>query len=212
MRTYQNKRRYIPLATTVEKDLQDLGHFKTLLQVIFENDEDLRNLVMPEPDDADFTPLQNWLGGTYSIEDADGTPQKTATLIGYCFDVPYIPPAVTDSRIVITMETSISKAVNERTKEVTTDIYVCCPKDRVLLTEQEKKHYTEKGYAGNRVDMCVMAIANAIKRNAGIFGIGNIRLLPEKAIEPHTPGEGYYAKRLSYTCQCFYMRSVRRPS
>lgn len=183
----------------IDDDFSILGRTKRLFASILLNDDDVRNLVMPKLDDEMSTIEENWFGNK--------------ELLGHCFNVPYIKKTITDSRNLITMESTISAIDSGTIKEFAVDLFVFCHRDTIDMDYEEKSKYESKGYNGNRVDMIIQAVYNAIKHyqfdNEQDFGIGDLRLIPNRPIKIYIPDERFYGKQLTYTCKDFYMKSSR---
>lgn len=189
------------------EDLIDLGKCKEILSGIFLGSEDILSLVMPVLDDPDFSISQNWLGGSCSLMDAEsGHVIKTADLPGHCFDIPYLPAAISGEKAIITMESRITKCENEQTKEITLDIYAIAHKNIIQLTETEKINYQAKGYYGNRIDILTAAIHNSIKERSRDFGIGRLNLASKEPVIPCFPDDNYYGRQISYSCSSYYIK------
>ena len=106
--------------------LSDMSRIKESLVELFGDIEDISNLIMPNLDDERYTWMENWLGGSYT-ETIDGK-TNLATLIGHCFDIPYVEGTISDNRCAIFMETHLLKVENQHIKQVGLDIFVVCHK------------------------------------------------------------------------------------
>lgn len=199
------------MSETYYDPLSDMSRIKTSLMSLFCDTQDLTRLIMPTLDNNNYTWEQNWYGGKF--ENNIFGKVEIATLIGHCFDTPYIEGTVTDSRCAIFVETYLTKVVNQHIKEVGVDICVICHKDSVRLSDSEMKYYNSKGIYGNRVDSSIQVInssildpniMNSIKEK---YSIGDINLSLEKnPLKSYSPGTQFYGKCLSYTYQTFYQR------
>lgn len=184
--------------------LSDMSRIKGSLMSLFCESEDITRLIMPSPDDADFTLEQNWYGGTYEKNINGQT--ITAALTGHCFDTPYMEGTLNSNGCAVYIETYLTKAANQRIKEVCVDITVLCHRDFARLSETDREYYGSIGVYGNRVDCAVQAINSSIL-NSEIreqFSIGNMNLTEENPITPYAPCAEFYGKRLTYKYQTFY--------
>lgn len=168
---------------------------------------------MPQLDDADFTWEQNWYGGSFDQNVKGQTELKT--LLGHCFDTPYIEGTVTDNRCAIFIETCLLRTGSPHIKEVGVDIMVVCHKDSVRLSGEDKAYFESIGVYGNRVDSAIQAIHSAIL-NPGVmekikkkYSIGDLNLVEENPLQQYVPGTRFYGKVLHYTYQAFYQRTSR---
>lgn len=190
--------------------LSDTSRIKTSLMSFFRDIDDLTSLIMPKLDDENFTFEQNWYGGTFNTNISNEVQIKT--LVGHCFDIPYIEGTITDDRCAIFIETYITKVENQHIKEVGVDIFVICHKDSVRLSDEDRKYYESIGVYGNRVDSAIQIInscilnynvMNDIKQK---YSIGNMNLSEKNPLKQYIPGTKFYGKCLSYTYQTFYQR------
>lgn len=140
--------------------LSDMSRIKEYLMNLFLDKEDLANLIMPTLDDDHFTLNQNWLGGKYDKNVYGKT--EIVTLLGHCFDHPYLEGTVTDSRCAIFIETYLNRVENKHIKEVGLDVFIVCHKDMVQLSDEDKDYYRSIGIYGNRVDSAIQLINSAI--------------------------------------------------
>lgn len=190
--------------------LSDIGRIKESLMSLFFDTDDITRLIMPESDNTNFTREQNWYGGKFETNTENQT--SITTLMGHCFDIPYIEGAITDNRCAIFIETYLTKAANQHIRETGVDICVICHKDFLKLSEEDKQYYNSKGIYGNRVDSAVQLINSTIlnpnvmdyiKEN---YSIGNMNLSEENPLKQYLPKAEFYGKCLSYTYQAFYQR------
>lgn len=72
--------------------LSDMSRIKESLMYLFCDFEDITRLIMPTLDNTNFTWEQNWYGGTFD-KNIKGQTEIT-TLLGHCFDTPYIEGTV----------------------------------------------------------------------------------------------------------------------
>ena len=157
--------------------LSDMSRIKESLMSLLCDSKDVTKLIMPTLDNPNFTFEQNWYGGTFD-KDINGQ-TETATLMGHCFDTPYMEGAITDNRCAVFIETYLSKIENQHIKEVSVDIMVVCHKDLSKLSETDKNYYNPTGVYGNRIDSAVQVINSlilnfdTIKEN---YSIGNMNL------------------------------------
>ena len=190
--------------------LSDMSRIKEYLINLFLDKEDLANLIMPTLDDEHFTLNQNWLGGKYDKNIFGETEIKT--LIGHCFDHPYIDGTVTDNRCAIFIETYLNRVENKHIKEVGLDVFIVCHKDMVQLSDEDKGYYHKIGVYGNRVDSAVQLINSALLdplENEHIkkkYSIGEINMSERNPLKQYVPNTKFYGKCLSYTYQTFYQR------
>lgn len=183
--------------TALPNPMNILGKTKDTLREMFLDDPIISSLVMPQPDDPDFSALQNWLGGTYS-----GT-----TLTGHCFDVSFIPSGVTDDRAFLCMETNILSAGNAvHTLALTVKCFASDAK--LALTEQEKDIFIKDyGFSGNRVDIMSEAIYHFFLTHPEVcraLSIGNITLASEKnPTESLRVDNKYYGRAITFELRGF---------
>lgn len=188
--------------------LSDMSRIKESLVELFGDIEDVANLIMPNLDDENFTWMENWLGGNYTVTVKGDT--KITNLIGHCFDIPYVEGTISDNRCAIFMETHLLKVENQHIKEVGLDIFVVCHKDAVRLSKDEKEYYNSKGIYGNRVDSAIQAINSTINNKnlmKGIqkkYSIGELTFVERNPLKQYIPATKFYGKCLSYTYQSFY--------
>lgn len=190
--------------------LSDMSRIKEYLMNLFLDKEDIVHLVMPTLDNDNFTLNQNWLGGKYDKNVYGETEIKT--LLGHCFDHPYMEGTVTDSRCSIFIETYLNRVQNEHMKEVGLDVFIVCHKEIVQLSEEDKNYYRKIGIYGNRVDSTMQLINSALldpHENEYMkekYSIGKINLSEHNPIKLYTPNTKFYGKCLSYYYQAFYQR------
>lgn len=188
--------------------LSDMNRIKTSLISLFCDIEDITQLIMPQLDDDNFTWEQNWYGGTFDTNIHGEAGIKT--LIGHCFDTPYIEGTVTDNRCAIFVETYLINVKNQHIKEVGVDIMVICHKDSVRLSDDDREYFESIGVYGNRVDSAIQLINSSILNHiAGIkekYFIGDMNLIEENPLQQYVPGTKFYGKVLHYTYQTFYQR------
>lgn len=185
--------------------LWEFGAFKDTLQLLFMNDDLITSLVMPVLDDVNYSYEQNWKGGSYSV-DKYGKPGQT-TLVGHCFTHPYIEETVRDARTFICMETTANIIPNQRIKNISLQIYVYSHHDILDLSLEESASFKQKGLAGNRCDMAMMAV-NRLMFNKEIgreFGIGSVNFADRYPISTNVPNNKYYGRVLSYIISDFYI-------
>lgn len=194
--------------------LSDMGRIKESLCSLFCDDEDIGKLVMPVPDDPDFTWEENWYGG--KMEATVNGQTKVTTLLGHCFDVPYLEGTVTDNRCAIFVETHLLQVPNRFLKEVGIDVSIVCHKDGVRLTREETSHFNAKGIYGNRVDCLCQAINSSILNPQIMeavqrkYSIGNMQLSEKEPIRLYIPGTKFYGKILSYHYHTSYQKKTGR--
>ncbi len=190
--------------------LSDMSRIKESLMSLFCDTETITRLIMPKLDNDDFTWEQNWYGGKFDKNKYGKT--DIQTLVGHCFDTPYIEGTVTDNRCAVFIETHLIKAENQRIKEVGVDVFVICHKDCVHLDESDTQFYNSIGIYGNRVDSTIQAINSAINDKKIMdaiqkkYSIGDLTLVERNPIKQYIPGTKFYGKCISYTYQTFYQR------
>lgn len=198
------------MVTKYYDPLSDMSRIKDSLMSLFCDLEDITRLIMPTLDNANFTWEQNWYGGRFD-KNIKGQTEIT-TLLGHCFDTPYIEGTVTDNRCAIFIETYLSKVENLHIKEVGVDIMVVCHKDSVRISDEDKAYYNSIGIYGNRVDSAVQVINSSILNSKIMnkikekYSIGDMNLLEKNPLQQYIPGTKYYGKVLHYTYQTFYQR------
>lgn len=191
--------------------LSDTGSLKTCLMSLFGNTKDIARLIMPAPDDNTFTWEQNWYGGSFDKNTGGRT--ETVKLTGHCFDIPYMEGIITDNRCAVFIESCLAKITSQRIRETKVEICVMCHKDSLRLSDEDMEYYNAKGIYGNRVDSALQMIHTTIIKPETMDGmikkysIGNMNLSEENPLKPHTAGNGFYGKCLSYTYQSFYRRN-----
>lgn len=190
--------------------LSDMSRIKESLMYLFCDFEDITRLIMPTLDNTNFTWEQNWYGGTFD-KNIKGQTEIT-TLLGHCFDTPYIEGTVTDNRCAIFIETYLINVKNQHIKEVGVDIMVICHRDSVRLSDDDRKYFESIGVYGNRVDSAIQLINSSILNHNvmdGIkekYSIGDMNLIEENPLQQYVPGTKFYGKVLHYTYQTFYQR------
>lgn len=190
--------------------LSDMSRIKDNLMLLFCDSDDIVRLIMPQLDDDHFSMEQNWYGGKYEKNIWGETEIKT--LIGHCFDHPYIEGTVTDNRCAIFIETYLKRVPNKHIKEVGVDIFIVCHKDSVRISEEDKDYYRSIGIYGNRVDSAVQLINSAILNTEVMenikkrYAIGNMNLNDEEPIKQYIPSTKFYGKCISYTYNTFYQK------
>lgn len=187
--------------------LSDMSRIKESLMSLLCDSKDVTKLIMPTLDNPNFTLEQNWYGGTFD-KDINGQ-TETSTLMGHCFDAPYMEGAITDNRCAVFIETYLSKIENQHIKEVSVDIMVVCHKDLTKLSETDKNYYNPTGVYGNRIDSAVQVINSLILNSDTIkenYSIGNMNLTKITPLNQYVPDTKFYGKCLSYTYQSFYRR------
>lgn len=190
--------------------LSDMAMIKESLMSLFCDTEDLTRLIMPTIDNDNFTWEQNWYGGTFNKNIYGKT--EITTLIGHCFDTPYIEGTVTDNRCAIFIETYLTKVDSQKIKQVGVDIFIVSHKDSVRLSDEDKKYYKSIGVYGNRVD-CAMQVINSTINNQKImeainkkYSIGDLTFTERNPVKQYVPGTKFYGRCLSYTYNTFYQR------
>lgn len=202
------------MAEKIYNPLSDMSRIKESLINLFGNTKDITRLIMPQLDDDNFSFEQNWLGGKY-VTNVKGKTEIT-TLIGHCFDVPYIDGTITDNRCAIFVETYLTKVENKHIKQVGVDVFIVTHKDSVRLSESDTKYYNSIGVYGNRVDSAVQVINSAIT-NSDImkeiqkkYSIGDLELAEYHPIEKYVPATTFYGKCIHYTYNTFYQRNTQK--
>lgn len=194
--------------------LSDMSRIKESLCSLFCDDEDIGRLVMPIPDDPDFTWEQNWYGG--KMEKTVSGQTKVTTLLGHCFDVPYMEGTVTDNRCAIFVETQLLRVPNKFLKEVGIDISIVCHKDAVSLSGEESSYFHAKGIYGNRVDCLCQAINSSILNPQIMetiqrkYSIGELQLSEKEPVRLYVPGTRFYGKILSFSYHTNYQTKAGR--
>lgn len=190
------------MAINIYDPLSDLARIKLSLSSMFCDNEDITRLVMPSLDDSDFTWEENWYGGNFKETITGKT--KIVTLIGHCFDTPYIEGTVTDNRCAIFIETTLESVPNQFIKEVSVDVSVICHRGSVRISKEDKAYYESKGIYGNRVDCLCQLINSSIlspRIMDGImrkYSIGKMKLSDGNPIRLYVPGTKFYGKILRY--------------
>ena len=178
----------------------ELGKYKEKIINMFVANEDLIDLIMPTPDDAQFGTEENFLGG--AIKFVEGGVEKTVELIGHCFDVPFIYASIPDNRNAVFIDSTISRAEGESIKEVTITIEIMCHKTNIKMSSQDRNKYVNEGLSGNRLDMIVQKIGLQLN-NSNKFGIGKFKISSRNPVKSYFANENYFGKVLTYTCDDF---------
>lgn len=195
----------------IRDDLKSLAKFKEIMASILFESEDITDMVMPEPDDPRFDKSENFFGARDLPAEDPVTGEITyVTLTGYCFDIPYIKESITDDRTIITVDSSITKIQGEYIKEVGLDVCVLSPRDTADMNSEQKELFHARGYHGNKIDMIVSAIHTAVMEQARDFGIGKIRLAPEKPVISYLPNDNWYGRKISFLCSDFYKKTGKQ--
>lgn len=190
--------------------LSDMAMIKESLCSLFCDTEDITRLIMPQLDNEAFTFEQNWYGGKFDKNIYGKT--DIETLIGHCFDTPYIEGTVADNRCAIFIETYLTKVENQKIKQVGVDIFVIAHKDSVHLSDEDKDYYKSIGVYGNRVDSAVQVINSTINNEKIMeaikkrYSIGDLTFTERNPVKQYIPGTKFYGKCLSYTYNTFYQR------
>lgn len=190
--------------------LSDMAMIKESLMSLFCDTEDITRLIMPQLDNDHFTFEENWYGGTFDKNIYGKT--EIETLVGHCFDTPYIEGTVTDNRCAVFIETYLTRVDNSHFKQVGVDIFIIAHKDTVKLSDEDKKYYKSIGVYGNRVDSAVQVINSAINNEQIMsaikkkYSIGNLTLSKGNPVKLYAPGTKFYGKSLSYVYDTFYQR------
>lgn len=190
--------------------LSDMAMIKDSLMSLFCDTKDITRLIMPQLDNDKFTFEQNWYGGTYDKNIYGDT--DIQTLVGHCFDTPYIEGVITDNRCAIFVETYLTKMESQRVKEVGVNIFIVAHKDSVKLSDEDREYYRSIGVYGNRVDSATQVInstinnpkiMDAIKKK---YSIGQLTFTERNPIKEYIPATKFYGKCMSYTYNAFYQR------
>lgn len=190
--------------------LSDMAMIKESLMSLFCDTEDITRLIMPQLDNENFTFEQNWYGGNFDKNIYGKT--DIQTLIGHCFDTPYIEGTVSDNRCAIFVETYLTKVENQKIKQVGVDIFIVAHKDSVRLSEKDKEYYESVGIYGNRVDSAMQVINSTINDERIMkainkkYSIGDLTFIERSPVKQYVPGTKFYGRCLSYTYNTFYQR------
>ena len=190
--------------------LSDMAMIKESLMSLFCDTEDITRLIMPQLDNENFTFEQNWYGGNFDKNIYGKT--DIQTLIGHCFDTPYIEGTVSDNRCAIFVETYLTKVENQKIKQVGVDIFIVAHKDSVRLSEEDKEYYESVGVYGNRVDSAMQVINSTINDERIMkainkkYSIGDLTFTERNPVKQYVPGTKFYGRCLSYTYNTFYQR------
>lgn len=185
--------------TVYSTPLHLLGKTKDTLKEMFLEDPLISALVMPEPDNPDFTREENWLGGTFG----------QTTLAGHCFDVPFIPKEVTDDRALLCLETNVLYAGNSVSTLTLT--VRCLASDAKLRLTKPEQETLAAGYGmnGNRVDMMSEAVYRFFLNHPEVgraLSIGDIILTSEKNVtESLRVDNKYYGRILTFELRGFHL-------
>lgn len=181
-------------------NFRELGSYKKDIIHMFVANENIVNLVMPTVDDNRFEIGDNFLGGEFKT--VENGVEKTITLIGHCFDVPFLYTTIPDNRNAIFIDTSISKADGESIKEMVVSIEIMCHKTNLKLNTPDRIKYIKKGLSGNRLDMIVQEIGLQLNSSRD-FGIGRFKVSNRNPIKSYFANEDYFGKIMTYTCEDF---------
>lgn len=198
------------MAEIVKNPLWEMGAYKTKIRTLLMNDEDVTSLTMPNLENDNFTFKQNWFGGKYNKNKLGAT--EKVLLVGHCLDTPFVDATMSDVRTVICIETILPSVVGDNLKNMKIQITIVSHHDAMPMDEAEYAKYKAKGYEGNRCDMIMMAINNALisedtKRK---FGIGSIGLAKQNPITTFILTSDYYARTLTYEVCDFYVPGSMR--
>ncbi len=183
-------------------EFHELGTWKDLAGKFFFNSDLLKSIVMPTLDDTNYEEDDNWFGGKNLPTQVNGVTEYH-NLVGHYFDVPFIYSTVTDERMVLCVDTEVSKWVGQAIKEITITIYVICHKDFIKMSSDMKSEYiTKHKLAGNRVDMAVEVIGRLLN-GSNAFGLGRLVPAQDNTVLSYFPNSEFYGKVLRYTCDDF---------
>ena len=196
------------------------GGIKEAYANLFFHDDDIRNLIMPDPTDGDkdgsgcslLSPEDVWYGGIYKVR-KKGV-EKRIQAQGHCFLVPYIKntilDTVTDTRMVLCMESYNGTTYDSKSvKNVIIQFSVFCHKDGLdMITDDDREFFESmqaRGFRGNRVDMTIAAMMKLIDstqyirdKNGVCYGIGRPTLVPRESMLAYEPNNYFYGKQLFY--------------
>ena len=181
-----------------------IGSYKSnLFDLIIKDElsEYLIDLLMPNLEDNRFDKIDNFLGGTFTYNNADGS-SELVKLKGHLSDVPFVYTTISDTRNVICMDTNIVKS-SPSTKEMLVELFIMCNKTSLALDSSVKLKYRNLGYIGkNRLDIAVALLGDIIN-NSLKFGIGKLTPTPSNPVSSYYPNNDYFGKILRYTCSDF---------
>lgn len=195
------------MAAKVYDPLSDLGRVKDSFRSLFFNTDDIVRLIMPTLDDTDFSDEANWYGGKVKTTVTGAT--KNVTLLGHCFDTPYLDGTIPDNRSAIFIETFVSDLKNRYIKTIRVDVSIISHKDAVSISEADKTYFNNIGVYGNRVDCACQVINSALLDPdiSKLFGIGDISMVENNPIRLYMPNDKFYGKVISYVYPTFYTTS-----
>lgn len=169
-----------------ELPLSEPGAYKDLLRRLLYEDELVQTLIMPSGSAADAQTEETWL-------------------TRHCLDVPYLDEQITDERSLLLIECLPLTAGEIRSYSIT--VTACCHRNLINLSAADRADLnTRFGLTGNRVDMMVMAVNQALSKESASrsFGIGKLRPAAEKPVVSFIPNTQFYGKTLTF--EVFEMR------
>lgn len=188
-----------------------LGGIKDAYSALFLANDDIREIIMPRNSDLydqRFSDYENWRGGRYTTR--QNGKSETVELVGHCFDVPFIRDTITDNRMMICMDTYYNRAYTQQVKDIVIMINVFGHKESLVsLTDEDRKFLAQmhqRGYTGNRLDMAVAAITQAVltahevedKDLRCTYGIGGASVAQREGIQLYSPNVNFYGKQLHF--------------
>lgn len=183
-------------------EFHELGSWKDTVSKTFFQSELLREIVMPTLDNDKYDEDDNWFGGKKLPIYISEKPTYS-DLIGHFFDVPFVDGTVTDTRMVLCVDTEVAKCEGEALKSLYVHVYVMCHKDFIKMTSTEKSSYKKNHQlAGNRIDMAVEVIGRLLNGSKK-FGLGRLQPIPNRPVTSYSPNNEFFGKVLHYICDDF---------
>lgn len=169
--------------------LNEPGAYKDLLRQLLFDSEPLKALIKHPQDITGSITLDDWL-------------------TRYCLDVPYLDEQITDERSLILIECLPLSSGN--ICHYSLSITACCHRNLINLSAETRASYlSQYGLTGNLVDMMMSTICQTLSSETAAknFGIGKLRLAPEKPVTSFTPNNRFYGKTVTF--ELYEMKNSR---
>jgi hypothetical protein len=176
-------------------NLDELGGYKDTIIDLFVKDQDIVDLVLPNPVAGYDVTTQ--LLGSETIKNPDGT----LMFEGHIFPFFYTDGTNKKARTFLLVEDKVNRVdENGMFKSVKLFIYAFTENSLAKLTNKEKAKYKLKGYKGScRTDVLSTAIDNLLNKST-IFGLRDLKLDGVDIFKPTT--NSYYGRVITYTATC----------
>ena len=177
-------------------NLDELGGYKDTIINLFIKNQDIIDLVLPNP--SSEYDINTQLLGSDTIKNSDGT----LMFEGQIFPYFYTDGTNEKARTFVLVDDNVLKVnSNEIFKTIRIFIYIFTEKSLVKLTNKEKVKFNKtKNYKGIcRTDILATVIDNILNKSS-IFGIKDLKL---EGVDIYKPSNNlYYGKVLIYTATC----------